>query len=811
MANSTPDDQAPRAQQPGNPTSGPKRASGGSAGGYPGAYPTGNAGSYPGTYPGAYSGRYPSGERGDDDDVIDLLQLAYTLLRHWRSIVGLGVVVSMLATFYALSATPIFSASATVMIDSQKANTVSIDEVYGLPTGSREYLSTQFEVIKSRDIAVRAVEKLNLVNHPLYRYREPEPSWLGEQWSALRQFLVELITFRGEAPVASPDASRSQQDLHLASVAGRFMAALTITPIRNTSLITIAFESPDPALAGQVPNVMATVYVESQLDAELDSTRAAGSWLSSRVGELYSTLSASQEALQAFRDQENLIDIQGIETLGVQELQELTSRLGEARRARALAETVYQEVQLTDTRNTAELMQSPVVLKHPLVQGPATAESDAAQAVERLAKRYGPEHPKMIQAKTSLDGARLALRARVEQVIAGIASEYRIAKANEASLLTQMASVKSEVSTLNRQQFRLQELERKVDADQRLYEMFFNRVRETSEVMGFQDAPARIVEHAVVPQAPVKPRKGFIVGLAALLALLAGAALALLAEAMNRNIRSPEDVFTQLQESLLAVVPLHTLTRDERTRPYFGFIKAPNSVYAEAFRTLRTGLLLGREDDGCQVIMVTSAGPGEGKTSTSINLGYALSAMGRTLLIEADLRKPSLHRHPEIKQTARVGLGELLTGEAQLADALLILEANVHVLFAGKPKTRNSLELLSSKAFSDLLGHVREHYDYVIIDSPPLGLVTDALVLARHADSVVMVVRSGTSVAGAAGALDRLRQGGFNLAGVVLNMLDSSATGYNGSRYGAGYGYGYGYGYGHGSQAAYGAEDADNA
>lgn len=769
-----------------------------SAGGYSGGYP----GSYPGSYPDGNLGRYPGGHRAGADDEIDLLKLGYTLLRHWRAIVGLVVVVSAMAVFYALAATPIFSASATVMIDSQKANTVSIDEVYGIPTGSSEYLATQFEIIKSRDIAIRAVEQLALVTHPLYRYRETKPSWLSTQVNVLRRTLGEMIKFRGEENELSPTANLSQEDMHLASVVDRFMAALSITPVRNTSLIKITFESADPALAARVPNTMAKVYVESQLDAELDSTRAAGSWLSSRVGELYATLSASQNELQAFRDQENLVDIKGIETLGVQELQELTSRLGEARRARTLAETLFREVQLTDRQSTAELMKSPVVLKHPLVQGPATAESDAAQEVERLAQRYGPEHPKMIQAQTSLDGARLALRARVEQVIAGIESEYRIAVANEDQLITQLNSVKAEVSTLNRQQFRLQELERKVDADQRLYEMFFNRVRETSEVMGFQDAPARIVENAVMPREPIKPRKSLIVALASVLALLVGTLLALLAEALNRSIRSPNDVFQHLKAPLLAVIPRHELGRDERARPYFGFVKAPHSIYAEAFRTLRTGLLLGREEDGCQVIMVTSAGAGEGKSSTCINLSHVLSQMGRTLIIEADLRKPSLRKNLEAPQAESLGLGDLLAGDARLAESLVRWEPNLDVIFAGKPRTRNSLELLSGKRFGELVDHMRSKYEYIVIDSPPLALVTDALVLARRADNVVFVVKSGTSSGVAESSLERLRQGGFNIAGVVLNIQENAR-----SRFSPDYGYGYGYGYGH--QTAYGVDSGD--
>ena len=791
----------PSEARPGASRRSQKGHSGVRAGGYPGEYP----GQYPGVYPGEYIGALRNERAESDDEEVDLRALWRTFVRYWRAIAGLIFVVGVLATFYAQAQTPIFLASAKLMIDNQKANTVSIDEVYGVPVRDKEYLSTQFEVIKSRDIAKRAVEELNLIKHPLYKYSEPDPPWWSQQWAALRSSLTGLVTFRGEGPNPVAETVESQSDVHAERIVSRFMEALSVAPIRDTSLVSISFESPDPELAARVPNTMAKVYVESQLDAELESTRAASAWLSSRVGELYTALSKSQQELQAFRDEENLVDIQGVETLAVQELQELISRLSEARRARSTAETIYNEVHLDSSRDINDLMDSPVVLQHPLVQGPAQDESTAAQLVERLEQRYGPEHPKMIEALTALDGARLALRARVEQVIAGIKSEYRIAKANEASIAEQLNSVKAEVAKLNRQKFRLQELERKVDADQRLYEMFFNRVRETSEVSSFQEAPARIVEHAVVPRVPVKPNKKLIVIAAVFISLFIGFGLALLAEAFNQNIRTADDVFRELQTPLLAIVPLRSLAKEERGRPYFGVVKAPSSIYAEAFRTLRTSLLLGREDKSCHVTLVTSGGASEGKSSTSENLAYVLSKMGRTLLIEADLRKPSFHKQPELYREGRIGLADLLTDQTSLADALLSWDTNLETILAGKPCPRDSLELLSSERFNKLITFMRERYDYIVIDSPPLGLVTDALVLARHADSTVFVVRSGTPTNVAKSSLERLRQGGLPVDGVLLNMLDAKEASY-GTRYGLGYGYGYGYG--HKEQEAYGANEA---
>ena len=205
--------------------------------------------------------------------------------------------------------------------------------------------------------------------------------------------------------------------------------------------------------------------------------------------------------------------------------------------------------------------------------------------------------------------------------------------------------------------------------------------------------------------------------------------------------------------------------------------------------------------------LVTSGAVGEGKSSTSTNLAYVLSKMGRTLLIEADLRKPSLHKQPELYREGRIGLGDLLTDRTNLADALLHWDADLDILLAGEPRTCESLELLSSERFSKLVNLMRERYDYIVIDSPPLGLVTDALVLARHADSTVFLVKSGTSTSIVKSSIERLRQGGLPVDGVLLNMLDAKEASY-GAPYGSGYGYGYGYGYGHKEQEACGASEA---
>ena len=280
-------------------------------------------------------------------------------------------------------------------------------------------------------------------------------------------------------------------------------------------------------------------------------------WVSSRLEDLKAKLDTSQQALQQFRDSEEILDVDGGQTLGAQELNELTTRLGDARRTRVAAESIYRELGGSANYSVDQLMNMPAVLQHPLVQSLAQSHTEAQQEVTNLARRYGPEHPRMMAATSRKESVRTELKQQVLQVAAGIEKEYLVAQRNEQNLDQQLASVKDEVASLNRKEFRLRELQRQVETDQRLYDMFFTRAKETSETIGFQAAHARVVEKAVPPISPIKPDKQRIVMIAFLLSALLGVGLAMLRNLLDNTLKSPEDVLEKPQSAAVGGAACH--------------------------------------------------------------------------------------------------------------------------------------------------------------------------------------------------------------------------------------------------------------
>jgi capsular exopolysaccharide synthesis family protein len=331
--------------------------------------------------------------------------------------------------------------------------------------------------------------------------------------------------------------------------------------------------------------------------------------------------------------------------------------------------------------------------------------------------------------------------------------------------------VKEEVASSNRKQFRLRELEQQVEADQRLYEMFFNRAKETSETMGFQSAHARVVEKATPPISPIKPNKLNIVMIAFVLSAILGVGLAILGDLLDNTLNSPDDVVERLGAPLLGVLPNIKITKGHMG-PYLGYLEDTKSAFAESVRSLRTGLMLTGLEKPHKVTVVTSTNPGEGKSTVAINLASALAQMESVLLIDADLRRPSVavaFKFP----SGTPGLSNVLALSAPLEDCVQKTEAGFDVLPAGILPP-NPQEILATQQFRKLLQQLGEHYDRIIIDSAPINAVSDSLILATLADSLVYVAKADeTPLKLILKNINLIKHSNLPITGVVLNRLDT--------------------------------------
>src|SRR6266853_1846428 len=440
------------------------------------------------------------------------------LRHHWRiinrrkwSIIGLALAVGLLTTLVVFAMTPIYRASATLLIESQAPNVVSIQEVYGLDPRSQDYLATQIEIMGGRPIAESVADGLGLIEQPEFRPQHPRP-------------LIDL-DWRSWSPFGMQQRASPSQPNERERVVDAYLDKLSIEPVRNTQLVHVQFDSADPNLAASVAEAHAKAYIDSTLEARADATRSATEWMATRVESLRKELQASEASLQAYREQEQIVDASGLKALPAAEISNLSSRLLEVRQTLASAKIAY--LQVTPAVGISEsLLGIPALLADEGMRRAQAAQATAQQAVAELEKRYGSSHPKMIAAQSELAQATENVNKQARSVTEGIRKRYEAAKSEEAAIVAALDRAGQQYQQVGRKESKLASLQRAVDTNRQVYDLFLKRLSETSATGDLATARARIVEHAVIPRLPAKPSKRRIVSSAVLLTLLFGVGVA---------------------------------------------------------------------------------------------------------------------------------------------------------------------------------------------------------------------------------------------------------------------------------------------
>lgn len=686
---------------------------------------------------------------------IDLRQYGNVLARRKWLIIGLTVLVTASVAAITHLLPSVYRATAVLMIEAQEANIIQIQKVYDVEARGQEYYQTQFEILKSRPLAEAVVHKFMLADNPDFQPRKLVLPNLLESW---------LPAFAKSA-VIDTNADVSAVDVYL--------QRLQIQPKAKTQLVSVSFESHDPALAATVANAHVQAFIENHMDAKESMTRTAAQWMSGRLLDLQQKLSIAEKNLQAFKEREQLIDIDGMKTLPAQELTELTTKLVEARRSLSEGRNTYEQVSAARSAELDEKLSIPAVASDELVRRFKQAEAEAGARVAELARRYGPQHPKMKAALSERDAAVEQLSRQVDSVIGAAKNQYDVLRSQEHALAAAMSTTKTSVNVAGRKEAQYRELLREVEANRQLYELFYKRISETAETGDFATANARVVEPATAPNTPVKPRRGLLIGMAFTASLMLGVMLAFLLEAMSNTVRHGNDVTERIRVPLLALIPLLRLPRKNTRGIGHKVLERDEPIFAEAIRSLRTSVNLSGLDKPLKTIMVTSSTSGEGKTSVACNLALAFAQIERVLLIEADMRRPTLAREFQIER-GQPGLSALCAGLASAADCIVRRTAeNLDVLPAGDIPP-SPQDLLASQKFCTLIEKLSERYDRVILDCPPVLPVSDALLLANVADAVIYVVRAeSTPISQVHRGIEQLRRTHVDVLGVALNQVDA--------------------------------------
>ncbi|MCF8779327.1 polysaccharide biosynthesis tyrosine autokinase [Vibrio sp. IRLE0018] len=720
---------------------------------------------------------HPLSQPRPQEQIIDLRQIWHGLMSFKWRILSFTFMTTLLAILVALNIAPQYTARATLMIEASQARAVSIEEVYGIDTKSQEYFLTQFEILKSDRIAERVIERLALVDHPEFN---PEEGEADLSPASIKAWLQETFPLLEALQTPTTPLSAEEQDYRTQrAVLSKFKANLSISPIRKTQLVNISYTSKDPKLAALIANEVGKVFIEENIEAKLQVAQEANSWLNVRMEELREKMRASEAKLQQFLKSEGLVDVQGISGLASKELAELSTQLNNARDRRVAAETLFNITQNQSKKgpDVSVIASIPEISSHPTIQDVKLAEVQAERKVSELSKRYGPKHPKLKAATAELESVKRNLNNEIRQLVKGIKSELQAAKQSEHTLLAEMDKRKIEFQTLSIQNAKFSELQREVQTNRDLFDLFLNRQKETSASSDFNATVARFTDFAKPPLEPSKPNRKLVVLLAFVASFGLGCVLALVTDSLKDTFSDVKQIDKALSLTLLGTIPKLKQRMPLSPKDYFD---DKYRQLMESVRSIRTAYLLANTNKPSKVVMLTSSLPEEGKTTSSINLALSLGQMERTLLIDADLRKPSLGGYFGLTH-AQPGLTNVLTGTHQLEECLFHDEAlSLDVLSAGVI-TSNPLELVSSPAFGQLINELKTRYDRIVIDSPPCLPVSDSYVLAQYADSTIIVINADrTRVSEVKEVVMRFAQQGTRMDGVILNKLDAKQA----SRYG---------------------------
>jgi exopolysaccharide transport family protein len=695
--------------------------------------------------------------------------------RKWTVLACLLAIFSIVA-IASLKMTPLYEASGSIEINKPDSGLVNFSNS---PTFNVDYydpseLETEVMILQSDLLAMQVVKELGLDRRPEF----------GGKTAALPSSL-DLAPDPLQA-----DAGRTSG--LLSSFRGNLKVALS----PNSHIIKVSFRSPDKDLTANVVNTLMSTYTENNFKSRFDSTMQASDWLSKQLVDLQMKVETSQEKLVRYQKEHEILGIDEKQNITTAKLDELNKALTQAESERMDKESVYRLVQAGDADTIASAASALDAAgagnqSGGLLESLRTKEADLKIQAAELSTQFGPSYPKLAQLENQLKEIDAQLLAETRKVGGKIRGQYMAALQRENMLHDALEKQKQEANKLNESAIEYSLLKRDLDTNRQLYEGLLEKLKEAGVSAGLRSNNFRIVDVARVPTAPVEPNIPRNLAFAFMLGLTSGVGLAFLLEGLDSTVRTTEQA--QMISGLppLGMIPLGSRTAREGANPKRLVIATskeavelitqvrPQSQMAESYRALRTSLLLSNLGAPPKVIMVTSALPQEGKTTTSINCAVVLAQKGiRVLLIDADLRRPSIHK--TLGMGPRSGLSNVLTGSATLQQAITRSPTlpNLDVLPAGTPPP-NPAELLASANMRDVLQELRGQYDHIVVDTPPTLSVTDAVVLSPRADAIVLVIRSGqTTKQALRRSRDILMQVNAKVSGVLLNAVDLSSPDY---------------------------------
>jgi len=736
--------------------------------------------SFPSMPPAPPGAPFPSFGGGADVHLLDRLGVLH---KYQRLIISIVVLVLLAGVVQTYTTTPLYRSTAKIQVDNQTGVVADYRNNPDLAyTDPEEYRQTQFRILRSRELARRVINELGLASDPTFTRAQPASGGLLGAARTARGQVFEGVkswfkTTASEAPVEkraeSPDES---------ALIDRFLGGIVIDPVRNTRLVDVSYISANPEFAARAANAIVKQYILQNLEIRQDEQRRAIDFLAKELTAQEQKILDAENRLNEFRQRQGSVQLNEGQTVVVSQLNDLQARLMTAEADRAQKENLYAQLKELGLR-AVDQADVPVISNNGSIQVLRTEIRRLQSERTQLLQKYGEKHPDVVTIDARLQEARDNLTKEVQKVIDGVGKDYDLARRQEAIYRARFNDKQREAQDLNSRSIGVSSLESQVKINRDIYSELKKRQQELQISSNSTENNVRMVDSAEVPKGAFTPlvQRNLLIALAIGLAL--GVAVAVSLDYIDDTIKTPEEITNRLRIPFLGLVPA---IRGERT-PLLS--QAVPHDFGEAFRALRTALVFTSGATGTRVIAVTSAQPLEGKTTTACNLAIALALGGaRVLLIDADMRRPGVHRTLGIGND--VGVSHLLTGQARVREVIQRTdEPNLLVITAGRTPP-NPSELLASPRMKGLIDNLSTGpLDWVIIDTPPVLAVTDAVILTPLMSGVVFVLGAEmTRRRLAERAIQMLTASKPQVFGAVLNRVNFERNKYYYSRY---YGYQY--------------------
>lgn len=722
---------------------------------------------------------YTSDDWEDRDSVhtIDVEKLIAIALRQWRPVLISMVLFLVLGIIYILTAVPQYTASTSVLIDRGNSELLNQLSNAGVPVEDEASVLSEVELFKSDTISLAVVDKLKLLDNP--QFTSPHSSPLT--------VLRSMLRFRNW--FTSGDVENDDIDAKRRDAAQTIVDTMDVNRVGRSYALSISYTSTSPELAASIAGAIADAYLVDKLNSKYEATRRASDWLQERIDELKQKALDSDLAVQKFRTAHGLVAAGGqYQLLSDQQLSELTTQLITAQAETAKARAKYERVKsIIDSRRTDAIVTD--VLDNSISNDLRKKYLEASKLEAEISARLGPDHVAAVRLRSEMAEYQRLMFEELNRIAESYQSELQVAESREKSLQNSVSQASGVASAAGETQVQLRELERTADTYRNLYQTFLARFQEATQQQSFPITEARIIAKAQVPIVPSAPKKPLILALAMAVGALFGSGIGGFREFRDRFFRTGEQVREVLSLEYIGHVPAvdakeaaNDASELESTRGLQTgkgitnyVVNHPLSAFAETMRSAKIAVDMENPSSRSKVIGVVSCLPGEGKSTIAINLAQLLAMQGsRTLLIDADLRNPGATR--AIGRHAEQGVLEALLEERPLKDVLL-LDSKTKLAFLPavvKRRVPHSSDLLSSSLMVNMLDELKAHFDYIVLDLPPLGPVVDARAISPMLDATLAVIEWGRTsrrvVRTTFAVQPELMQ---KCIGVVLNKVDT--------------------------------------